>query len=112
MLEMLTKEWNRSLSWEEVGALCERLTEVRSKIRKERGIKGPRMFCHHCKEVHEMELGPVTIRSGLFALRKKGLLTDEELKGLDGDWRRYRARHRLDGCGRKKAEPATGGKGA
>ncbi len=33
MLEMLQKEWNSSLSWEQFGALCERLTELRIKIR-------------------------------------------------------------------------------
>jgi hypothetical protein len=105
MLEVLQKEWNSSLSWEQFGALCERLTKLRITIRKERGIKGPRMFCRHCNAVHEMELGPVTIRSGLFALRKRGVLTDEELKTLDDNWRKYRTKHRLDGCARKKAEP-------
>ena len=106
MLEMLQKEWNSSLSWEQFGALCERLTELRIKIRKERGIKGPRMFCRHCNAIHEMELGQVTIRSSLFALKKRGLLTDEELETLDDDWRKYRTKHRLDGCARKKAEPS------
>jgi hypothetical protein len=107
MLEVLQEEWNSSLSWEQFGALCERLTELRTKIRKERGIRGPRMFCRHCNAVHEMELGQVTIRSGLFALRKGGLLTDEERKTLDNEWRKYRTKHRLDGCARKKAEPAN-----
>ena len=108
MLETLKQEWNSSLSWEDFGALCERLTEIRKKIRKEKGIKGPRMFCPHCNEVHEMELGRVTIRSGLFALKKQGVLTNEELSTLDAAWRRYRTRNRLDGCARKRAEPAAG----
>ena len=107
MLDTLTEEWNSSLSWERFGVLCESLTEMRNSIRKAGGIKGPRMFCRHCNEVHEMELGPVTIRAGLFALRKHGLLTDEELKKLDVDWRRYRAKHRRDGCARRKAEPTA-----
>jgi hypothetical protein len=111
MLEMLKKEWNSSLSWEQLGALCERLTELRNSIRKATGIKGPRMFCRHCNEVHEMEFGPVTIRSGLFALKKHGLVTNEELTKLDVDWRRYRAKHRLDGCARKKAEPLSSPRG-
>jgi hypothetical protein len=110
MLGMLKKEWKPSMTWEQFGALCERLTEVRTKIRKERGIKGPRMFCRHCNELHEMDLGPVTIRAGLFALNKEGLLTDEELKKLDADWRRYRTKHHLNGCARESAEPAIGDK--
>ena len=63
------------------------------------------MFCRHCNAIHEMELGQVTIRSSLFALKKRGLLTYEELETLDDDWRKYRTKHRLDGCARKKAEP-------
>jgi DNA-binding transcriptional ArsR family regulator len=67
------------------------------------------MFCRHCDEVHEMSLAPITIRSLLFALRKKGLLTDQALEEMDAKWRRYRSEHRLDGCGKERAEPATGG---
>ena len=106
MLELLKKEWNSSLTWEQFGMLCERLTELRTRLRKERGVKAPRMYCRHCNAVHEMELGPVTIRSGIFALKKHGLLADEELIKLDTAWRRYRANHRLDGCARKKPELA------
>jgi hypothetical protein len=70
-------------------------------------VKNPRMLCRHCKEIREMIPGPVTIRSVLFALRKRGLLTDEELKQMDVEWRRYRSKHRLDGYGRKRAEPGA-----
>ena len=52
-----------------------------------------------------MTPGPVTIRSVLFALRKRGLLSDDELHNMDAEWRRYRSKHCLDGCGRKRAEP-------
>jgi len=51
-----------------------------------------------------MTLGPVTIRSVLFALTKRGLLTDEELQSMDAQWRQYRSKHHLDGHGRKRAE--------
>ena len=105
MLEELERRWSRSLRWEEYSVLCDRMTEIRTQLRRERGVKNPRMFCRHCNEVHEMVPGPVTIRSVLFALRKGGLLTDEELKQLDVGWRRYRSKHRLDGCGRRRAEP-------
>ncbi len=108
MIEKLKNEWKPSLTWEEFGSLCGRLTELRTKIRKERGIRGPRLFCRNCQEYHEMELGPVTIRAGLFALRKEGALTDEELQRMDVDWRRYRAKHRLDGRAQKRAEPSAG----
>ena len=107
MLEELERRWSMALSWEECGTLCERMTAVRAEIRAARGLKGPTMFCRHCQKVHEMSLGPITIRSMLFALRKRGLLTDKELTELDVQWRRYRAVHRLDGCAKKRAEPAA-----
>jgi hypothetical protein len=104
MLEELERRWSPTLSWEEYSVICDRVTELRTQLRRERGVKNPRMFCRHCGEVHEMVPGPVTIRSVLFALRKRGALTDEELNQMDADWRRYRSKHRLDGCGRKRAE--------
>src|SRR5664280_668423 len=107
MLEELEKRWNMALSWEECSALCDRMTEVRAELRRERDLKGPKMFCRHCNEVHEMSQGRITIRSLLFALRKRGLLTDRELKEMDERWRRHRSEHRLDGCGKKRAEPVT-----
>lgn len=112
MIEELEKGWSRSLRWEEYSSICDRMTELRAQLRRERGVKGPRMFCRHCKEVHEMIPGPVTIRSVLFALRKRGLLTDEELQNMDAEWRRYRAKHRLDGRGRRRAEQALHGTAA
>ena len=107
MLEELERRWSPSLGWEEYSVVCERMTELRMQLRRERGVKNPRMFCRHCKEVHEMIPGPVTIRSVLFALRKRGVLTNEEFNQMEGEWRRYRSKHGLDGCGRKRAEPCA-----
>ncbi len=109
MLDELTRSWSRSLRWEEYSSICDRVTEIRSQLRQERGVKGPRLFCGHCKEVHEMTPVPVTIRSVLFALRKAGLLADVELEKMDAEWRRYRSKHHLDGCARKRAEPVEPG---
>jgi hypothetical protein len=108
MVEELEKRWSRSLRWEEYSGLCDRLTEMRTQLRRERGVKNPRMFCPHCNEIHEMIPGPVTIRSVLFALRKRRLLTGEEMEQMDVEWRRYRAKHRLDGVGRQRAERSDG----
>jgi hypothetical protein len=62
MLDELEKSWSRSLSWEGYSAICERMTELRTQLRQERGVKGPRMLCRHRNEIHEMTLGPVTVR--------------------------------------------------
>ena len=107
MLEELKKQWSKSLGWEACGVLCERMTEARTKLKLKKGLKGPIMRCHHCNALHEMSLGPITIRSLLFALRNLGVLTDQELKPMDAAWRRYRAQHRLDGCGKTRAISTT-----
>ena len=108
MLDELQKQWSKSLSWEDCGLLCERMTEARTKLKLNKGLRGPMMHCRHCNAVHEMRLAPITIRSLLFALRKRGVLTDLELKQLDVAWRRYQAQHLLDGCGKKRdIDPTT-----
>src|SRR5262245_39226246 len=68
MLDELEKHWKRSFTWEDYSPLCDRLTEIRTQVRRDRGVKNPRMFCRHCNGVHEMTLAPITIRSVLFAL--------------------------------------------
>ena len=105
MLEELERRWKPSFAWEDYGPLCERLTEIRTRLRQDHGVKNPRMFCRHCNGVHEMILAPVTIRSVLFALKKKGLLTETQLNQMDVEWRRYRSKHRLDGRRVRRAEP-------
>lgn len=105
MLDELQKQWSKTLSWEECGALCERMTEARTKLKLEKGLRGPMMHCRHCNAVHEMRLAPITIRSLLFALRNQGVLSDPELKQLDAAWRRYRVQHRLDSCGKRREMP-------
>ena len=108
MLDELQKQWRKSLNWEDCGLLCERMTEARTKLKLENGLRGPMMHCRHCKVVHEMRLAPITIRSLLFALRKQGVLTDLELKQLDLVWRCYQAQQILDGCGKKRViDPTT-----
>ena len=107
MLDELQKQWSKSLSWEDCGLLCARMTEARTKLKVEKDLRGPMMHCRHCNAVHEMRLAPITIRSLLFALRKQGILTDIELKQLDLAWRRYQAKQRLDGCGKKRVIGAT-----
>jgi hypothetical protein len=105
MLDELQKQWSKTLSWEECGLLCDRMTDARTKLKLAKGLKGPMMHCRHCNAVHEMRLAPITIRSLLFALRNQGVLSDPELTQLDSAWRRYRAKHRLDGCGKRREVP-------
>ena len=85
MLDELQKQWSNTLSWEECGRLCDRMTAARTKLKLAKGVQGPMMHCRHCNAVHEMSLAPITIRSLLFALRKQGVLSEPELNQLDAD---------------------------
>ena len=105
MLDELVERWKPSFTWEDYAPLCDRLTDIRTRLRQDHGVKNPRMFCRQCNEVREMTLAPVTIRSVLFALKKKGLLTETQLNQMDIEWRRHRSKHRLDGRGVRRAEP-------
>lgn len=108
MLEELKGKWSPAMSWNECADLCRAMTRRRMAIRKKRGITGPRMRCKNCGEVHDMPPPPVGIRSLLFALKRVGLLDDEQFVLRDRDWKRYQRRHHLDREGNPKAEQDTG----
>ena len=103
MLEELSSAWSRSMPWEDLARLCDRLTERRRAIRMSRGILPPRTRCPNCGTVSRADITGITIRSAIFALKKIGAVDDEEFGELDRSWRRHRAKKRLDAFGRQKA---------
>lgn len=104
MLEVLKESWSSELSWEECAQLCSEFTEMRTKIKKERGIRGAKMHCKNCGGLHEMGPPPIGIRSMLFALRKMDVLDDEGFSEFDMQWKSYRRKHQLDATGQPKEE--------
>lgn len=110
MLEGLAEKWSPSLSWEEWAVLCREMTELRTRIRKERRISGQKMFCKGCGEVKEMVPLPIGIRSMLFALKKVKLLDDDQLVRLDKEWKKHQRIHGLDNLGTPKCESKTEGR--
>jgi hypothetical protein len=98
----LKDKWSPSLSWDECAELCREMTNLRTRIRHEQGIKPPQMFCKGCGGVHGMEPLPIGIRSLLFALRKVNLLDDDGFARLDNEWKKHQRRHSLDSIGNPK----------
>ena len=96
MIEELKKIWKISMSWEEYAALASEMTVLRSKIRENKGITSPQMFCKGCGGIHGMDPIPIEIRSILFALKKAELLDDDQFSRLDKEWKKYQRLHRLD----------------
>jgi hypothetical protein len=108
MVDILTAAWSPSTTWQELADLCGRLTELRKSIRRSRGIEAPLTRCPRCGSVSRGDIPGVSIRSALFALKKSGVLSEADFKGLDLDWKKHRVAHGLDAHGRKPhASPAT-----
>ena len=101
MLEELRTSWSRTMSWDELADFCARMTEMRKQIREARGIRPPKTRCPKCGKVSRSDISGVSIRSALFALRSKGVITDDEFKELDKSWMKYRKKNGLDPHGHK-----------
>jgi hypothetical protein len=97
MLEDLKSFWSTDWSWGGILVFCEAMTEKRKKIMENRGIKPARMYCKVCGG--QMVLPPISIRSALFALRKIGVIDDNEFKKHEKEWAKYRKVNFLDSYG-------------
>ena len=109
MIEELKRFWGRTMSWEEIAALCARMTEMRKQIRQERAIQPPKMRCKECGGVllPRADVSGISIRSALFVLKKSGIITDTELEELDKSWTKHRKENGLDAFGRRTENPTT-----
>lgn len=100
MLDDLKQSWlSHQMTWDELAVLCREMTEQRQKIKEARNIKTSWGSCRTCGG--KLTLGPLSIRSALFALRKIGVIDDDRLKSLDKDWNKYRKTNGLDAYGNK-----------
>lgn len=100
MLADLRQRWlSHEMSWDELAAFCREMTEKRQKIKEERNIKTSWGRCRTCGG--KLTLGPLSMRSALFALRKMRIIDDDRLKSLDRDWNKYRKTNGLDAYGNK-----------
>jgi len=84
------------MSWDELADFCARMTDIRKRIREERGIQPPKTRCPKCGKVSRSDISGISIRSALFALRNKGVVTDDELKRLDKSWMKHKKKNGLD----------------
>ncbi|TWU58880.1 hypothetical protein Poly51_16600 [Rubripirellula tenax] len=57
------------------------------------------MTCRNCGGKHAMILPPISPRSLLFALQKIDIITNDELKQLDKQWKSFRKEENLDAQG-------------
>ena len=76
MLSELRRVWSANISWEGLAALCARVTEIRTDIRRTRGILPPLTRCRACGRASRSDIPGVSVRSALFAVAREDLVTD------------------------------------
>lgn len=96
MVDALVVAWTPAMTWEALGELCRLAGEQRRQIRASRGILAPLILCRGCGRLERMDIAGISIRSALFALKKRDVLAEAEFERLDLAWGRYRAAHGLD----------------
>jgi hypothetical protein len=101
MLEDLKSYWSTDWSWKGFSVFCEAMTEKRRKIKEALNIKPLQMYCKECGS--QMVLPPISIRSALFALRKIGVINDNDFKKYEKEWAKYRKANSLDPYGNIKS---------
>ena len=105
MKDELKGWWRRDASWEEFTAFCQRMMEMRTAIRTERGIKAPMMYCPVCRERRRSDISGISVRSALFALLDAGAIGPEEFAELDRSWKRHQRSNGLSAYGKPKQAP-------
>ena len=101
MLEILKERWNNEMTLEQVSLLCDDMQKMRDKIRENNNIKPIKIFCKKCGKYSLSTPPRISIRSLLFALKKACIVSEEQLKKLDKDWKKYRKLNNLDLYGKK-----------
>lgn len=90
------------MTWEELTEFCRMITEERKQIRESRGIQPPRYKCPDCGSISQEDIHAISIRSALFVLNNNGVVSEDEFKELDKQWKKYRKENELDSYGNKK----------
>ena len=87
MLVELERFWSPDLPWNEVIAFCERMTVMRKELAVAKGIKPTTVRCPKC---------------GTRDPNAYPIISDDELKTIDIDWKRYKRKHSLTATGKEK----------
>lgn len=103
MLAELKKFWSPGLPWDDVISFCERMTIMRKDLAISRDIKPPMMKCHECGTRARAAYPTISVRSLIFAIKKVQTISDDELKKMDLDWKRYQRKNALTAYGKKKS---------
>ena len=71
IISMLEKDWNASMSWEEIIEFRDNLDKTLQEIRTTRNIQTAMMWCPKCQKRHRSAPPKISVRALIFALEKK-----------------------------------------
>ncbi|MCU0858598.1 MAG: hypothetical protein MUC65_09380 [Pontiellaceae bacterium] len=103
MLLEIKEQWSRGTSWDDVIRLCERMTILRKELAVAKSIKPPMIKCPKCGTRERSGYPKISVRSLFFALQKINVITDDEFKQIERDWKKHQRENSLDAYGRKKS---------
>ena len=96
MIAALSREWDASMGFTELIALCDRLDAMLQAIRSTRGIVPPIMHCSKCGYTGRSRGPRVSVRAMLLALSRFKIVPAEDVNALEKSWKKYRRDLRLD----------------
>jgi len=103
MLDDLKTHWTPGMPWVDVIAFCQRMTIIRRELAVQKDIKPPMIKCRECGTRARAAYPRISVRSLIFALQKIDAISDDELKEIDRNWKRYQRKNSLDAYGKKKS---------
>ena len=103
MLTELKQFWSPGMPWNDVIAFCGRMTKMRKELAVEKGIKPPVVKCPKCGDSARADYPRISVRSLIFALNKARVISDDELKEIDLDWKSYQRKQSLTRFGVEKS---------
>lgn len=96
MVEVLREEWRQLATWDERIELCGRLEAQLDQLRWEREIQPKIGWCENCGDWHWAAGPRISVRAMILSLGRFGILSVEETKGVEKQWKKYRQEHGLD----------------
>jgi len=76
---------------------------MRKELAVAKGIKPPVVNCPKCGTRARADYPRISVRSLIFALNKARIISDDELKEIDLDWKRYQRKNSLTRFGMEQS---------
>ena len=80
MIDLLRTEWNSEMSFNDLIAFRERLDAILQRLRSERNVTPPMMWCPVCQARRKCAAPRVSVRAMILSLRRFGIASAEETK--------------------------------